>query len=163
MSDTLRRYLKVERGRQERLAEAIDIKPGYLSLIANGHREPTIAVYRKISDATGIPISALINDPYGPRPVPVISMISAGELSTTPEVAPEMILRDVYVSDLPNGDWIAFEVEGSSMNRISPPGSVITDGSRCRSPRCMYRFQRAAGHFSIFTNYPTKQMDLEVR
>jgi SOS-response transcriptional repressor LexA len=55
--------------------------------------------------------------------VPLLSWISAGEL-TRDDVAQEAI-GTIAVADLPEGDWIALEVKGTSMDRISPPGSNI--------------------------------------
>ncbi|MEN9393696.1 MAG: hypothetical protein RLZZ104_2039 [Pseudomonadota bacterium] len=56
--------------------------------------------------------------------VPILSWVSAGAL-TKPDVSADQI--GVYrAGDLdPRGDWIALRVDGDSMDRISPPGSVI--------------------------------------
>lgn len=55
--------------------------------------------------------------------VPLLAMVSAGRLMQD-DVRDEA--RDVlHVGDLPPGDWIALEVDGTSMDRISPPGSRI--------------------------------------
>lgn len=55
--------------------------------------------------------------------VPLLAMISAGRLMQDD-------IRDdarsiLYVGGLQPGDWIALEVEGTSMDRVSPPGSRI--------------------------------------
>ncbi len=55
--------------------------------------------------------------------VPIVSWVSAGEM-VRDEVA-DAIIGTTYARDLPAGDWIALRVEGSSMDKISPPGSVI--------------------------------------
>jgi SOS-response transcriptional repressor LexA len=55
--------------------------------------------------------------------VPLLSMISAGDLMRD-DVADEA-LGHIKVSDLPVGDWIALRVVGDSMDRISPPESII--------------------------------------
>ena len=65
--------------------------------------------------------------------VPVISWISAGALAKQNEVSPDMILEHRAMTGLPEGDWIAFRVEGSSMNRISPPDSIIFVNRRERA------------------------------
>lgn len=57
--------------------------------------------------------------------VPKISWVSAGQLV---EQVPVEDLSDypaVTTVDLPRGQWIALEVDGNSMNKISPPGSTI--------------------------------------
>jgi phage repressor protein C with HTH and peptisase S24 domain len=60
-------------------------------------------------------------------PVPLISWVSAGAL-----LQPDVPVDDddtsivIHEPELdPRGDWIALRVEGDSMNRVSPHGSVI--------------------------------------
>ena len=55
--------------------------------------------------------------------VPLLSWISAGAMMHD-DVADEA-LGNITVSDLPPGDWISLKVVGDSMDRISPPESVI--------------------------------------
>lgn len=56
--------------------------------------------------------------------VPLLSWVSAGKMAF-PDVSEDMI-GVLRVSDLePRGDWIALRVVGDSMDRISPPDSVI--------------------------------------
>lgn len=56
--------------------------------------------------------------------VPLVSWVSAGKMSF-PDVSEDMIGL-LHVSDLePAGDWIALRVVGDSMDRISPPDSII--------------------------------------
>ena len=57
--------------------------------------------------------------------VPKISWVSAGQLSEQATVMDFSEFPTVAALDLPDGDWIALEVEGDSMNKISPPGSII--------------------------------------
>lgn len=60
-------------------------------------------------------------------PVPLISWVSAGALRA-PDIPVDddsysIIIREPGLD--PRGDWIALRVEGDSMNRVSPHGSVI--------------------------------------
>lgn len=55
--------------------------------------------------------------------VPLITWISAGGM-TRDDIAQEAI-GTIAVCDLPQGDWFALTVRGDSMDRISPPDSVI--------------------------------------
>lgn len=57
--------------------------------------------------------------------VPVISLVSAGNLRDQPGVTQSDIDRWITVADLPAGDWIALGVDGDSMNRVAPDGSTI--------------------------------------
>lgn len=53
--------------------------------------------------------------------VPLFTSVTAGALSDNPVDEALGTAR----AALPPGDWIAFRVEGESMDRISPPGSII--------------------------------------
>jgi SOS-response transcriptional repressor LexA len=54
----------------------------------------------------------------------IISWVSAGEMAKA-DITDAEIGR-IGLSGLdPNGDWIALQVQGDSMDRISPPGSVV--------------------------------------
>lgn len=57
--------------------------------------------------------------------VPLLSMVSAGNLRAQQGVEEHEIIRRIRVGDLPQGDWIALQVEGDSMNRVAPDGSII--------------------------------------
>lgn len=56
--------------------------------------------------------------------VPIVTWVSAGKL--TPIDPSNDMIGTIRVGALdPRGDWIALEVEGDSMDRISPPSSII--------------------------------------
>lgn len=58
------------------------------------------------------------------RKVPILAWVSAGALArdeTQQEAIGQAIAQDLD----PKGHWIALRVEGDSMDRISPPGSLI--------------------------------------
>lgn len=57
--------------------------------------------------------------------VPLISWVSAGSLTDQDGIGDLSNFPVVTAIDLPDGDWIALRVEGNSMNKISPPDSVI--------------------------------------
>lgn len=59
----------------------------------------------------------------GAAEVPVLSWISAGSMMR--EDVSDEALGTITVTDLPPGDWIALKVVGDSMDRISPPESII--------------------------------------
>lgn len=88
--------------------------------------------------------------------VPLISWVSAGDLST-PEAVEEMnSAPKVYAEDLPSGDWIALRVVGDSMDRISPPESVIfvNRGETRRVPNACYVIAGVDGE-STYKRYRT--------
>ena len=56
--------------------------------------------------------------------VPLITWVSAGRMSF-PDVSDDIIRMIEEGSLDPDGDWIALKVVGDSMDRISPPDSII--------------------------------------
>jgi SOS-response transcriptional repressor LexA len=80
----------------------------------------------EISRELGIDLTALLLPQVGPRGVPIISWVTAGAPKTPSVVLGMSEAKLAYAHDLdPKGDWIALEVEGDSMDRISPPESII--------------------------------------
>lgn len=60
----------------------------------------------------------------GSLSVPLLTWVSAGAMAQ--DDAQQEAIGEIDASDLdPKGQWIALRVEGDSMDRISPPGSVI--------------------------------------
>lgn len=78
----------------------------------------------------------------------LISWVSAGHLATPDAVLAGDDARLVYAPNLdPTGDWIALRVEGDSMDRVSPPDSIIFVNRRDRSlvPNGCYVFSDGEG------------------
>lgn len=57
--------------------------------------------------------------------VPLISWVSAGAFGEADAVHDFEDATRVTATDLPDGDWVALRVTGDSMDRISPPDSII--------------------------------------
>lgn len=57
--------------------------------------------------------------------IPLISWVSAGALTEQAGITYLSDFPTVQALDLPDGEWIALRVEGNSMNKISPPESLI--------------------------------------
>lgn len=125
MSQALHKYLDLRRGRATELADEIGISRSYLSNIASGKKIPAPEKLLLLSQATGIPVTALISDDAPVDVVPIVSWVSAGPLLISDGVDAQHMIGTQIVSGLPKGDWVAFIVEGNSMDRVSPPGSVI--------------------------------------
>jgi SOS-response transcriptional repressor LexA len=86
-------------------------------------------------------------DPLDPEDAPVtvtdvpkISWVSAGQLTEQDQVMDLSEHPTIAALDLPDGDWIALEVVGDSMNKISPPGSIIFVNRRDKrlAPNALY-------------------------
>lgn len=57
--------------------------------------------------------------------VPLISWVSAGAFGQADAVDDVDDAERITVADLRPGEWVALRVEGDSMDRISPPDSII--------------------------------------
>lgn len=57
--------------------------------------------------------------------VPKISWVSAGSFDIADPVFSFYDFPTIEAAGLPDGEWVALEVQGDSMDRISPPGSII--------------------------------------
>ncbi|AGF74115.1 phage repressor protein [Bartonella australis AUST/NH1] len=64
-------------------------------------------------------------DKLGQREVPLVSWVSAGEMTDQEGVTDFSDFPTVTAYNLPEGQWIALRVDGLSMNKISPPDSII--------------------------------------
>lgn len=83
-----------------------------------------------ISDITGFP--APTSPPTVTVSVPHVSWVSAGAFREVGQLMPTDEFPAIEVSGLPPGDWFALTVDGDSMDRISPPGSIILVNRRDR-------------------------------
>lgn len=88
----------------------------------------TLAEHRKAADGKLLFYShkPAADEPPPPRRirVPLISWVSAGKMSF-PDITEEIIGHVEDGGLDPEGDWIALKVVGDSMDRISPPDSII--------------------------------------
>ncbi|MDX3929196.1 MAG: S24 family peptidase [Shinella sp.] len=87
-------------------------------------------------------------EPVTTTDVPFVSWISAGALGEQPGVSDFSEFPTIPAIDLPEGDWIALRVEGDSMNKISPPGSIIFVNRRDKrlAPNACYVVADEAGN-----------------
>jgi SOS-response transcriptional repressor LexA len=60
--------------------------------------------------------------------VPMVSLVSAGQFVDNVHELSD--LPTIPAINLPEGDWIAMRVDGPSMNKISPPDSIIFVNTR---------------------------------
>ncbi|WP_442772703.1 S24 family peptidase [Paenirhodobacter enshiensis] len=63
--------------------------------------------------------------PSSVEDVPLISWVSAGQLADQASVTSLAEFPSLMVAELPRGNWIALRVQGTSMNKLSPPDSII--------------------------------------
>lgn len=109
------------------LAKHLRIDQSRVAEMKSGKRKVKAEEIPVIARVTGLPPPAeLVSDePDNPKAVriPVVSWVSAGALMN-PD-SQEIIGTELFAGLDPRGDWIALRVKGDSMDRISPPDSVI--------------------------------------
>jgi transcriptional regulator with XRE-family HTH domain len=107
----------------EELAEKTGLSATYISRMERGERNVSLKNLQKMAEALGVAPSELIEQ----KPVadvPILSWVSAGMMAR--DDVQQDVIGEIRMYDLdPRGEWIALRVEGDSMDRISPPGSLI--------------------------------------
>lgn len=107
----------------EQLAERTGLSVSYISRMAGAHRNVSLKNLEKLADALGVRPSDLIEERQHTE-IPIISWVSAGQM--TQDDGQQEAIGEIDMPGMdPRGEWIALRVEGDSMDRISPPGSLI--------------------------------------
>lgn len=114
---------------QEQLAERAGMTKSMISEIESGKKRLHDDHVMALAAAFAIGPEMLLLDPIASetafRMVPLVSWVSAGAFREVGQAMPTDEFPAVEVAGLPPGDWFALTVEGDSMDRISPPGSII--------------------------------------
>lgn len=119
---------------QADLADQIGVQWQTISRIENAKTRIMPKHERNLAKALEVPVSALYAEPDSDQvaederetvEVPLLARISASSFRQQDGVKPADIERHIKVSHLPKGDWFALSVEGDSMNRVAPEGSII--------------------------------------
>jgi SOS-response transcriptional repressor LexA len=128
--------------RNDLTMKSLSLKAGlnetYVRDILKRDRTPSIDKIGALADALGVSATDLLGDTAGASVIPILSWVSASALA---DFGPQDdVVGHIQVAGLPNGDWIALKVSGDSMDRISPPESIIlVDRSDKRlSPNACY-------------------------
>lgn len=119
------------------LARNADTSKQNVSRHMKGDRELTPTWARKYAPSLGVDPSVLISlaspKAASPRPrgkaveIPLLASVPAGRAWAAEGVTLANVRKTLLVGGLlpTGGDWIALEVEGDSMDRVAPPGSII--------------------------------------
>lgn len=109
------------------LAKALDLPQPRIPEIKKGIRLLKVSELSKAAAYLEEPVPPeLIDSTEGQlatQPVPHLSWVSAGEMKR--DVVADEQIGTIFIAGLPPGDWIALTVRGDSMDRISPPESII--------------------------------------
>lgn len=99
-----------------------EIDRSKVNKVVLGKRDLSATEMLAIEAASGIPAPTK----SAAAPVPLISWVSAGKLVVPDAPVGADDATNIWASDLdPRGDWIALKVVGDSMDKVSPPDSII--------------------------------------
>ncbi len=114
---------------QDQVAAQLDTNRGQISKLERGDLRMNDDWIAGIAKALKIEPAELLRDPthVDPTPlyVPHVSWVSAGAFGAVDTVMPTDDFPAIEATGLPPGDWFALTVQGDSMDKISPPGSII--------------------------------------
>lgn len=119
---------------QQRLASEAGLESkGYISELERGAKAmPPWRTLERIAWALGASVQELVGA-GDVRSVPIIDSVAAGRLAD-PVAQIENGHQTIEISGLPAGDYFATRVDGDSMDRLSPPGSLILVNRAEREP-----------------------------
>lgn len=166
VGENLRSIRKLKKLSQVKIAELSGVSQQLISQIENGINESTKEL-PALAQALGVGVHE-IDPAYTPDAagiptisVPYISWVSAGAMNR--DHASDEALGVIRVADLsPMGDWIALKVSGDSMDRISPPDSIIFVDRKDRSlvPNACYVIADEEGN-ATYKRYRSGPMRFE--
>ncbi len=111
---------------QAELARALNTSRQNVGRWVKQSRKIPLDVAEAIADYLRVPVSEVVfADGGGMVSAPLVSWVSASRLAEVNTVESLEDAPRMMAPDLPAGDWIALRVEGDSMDRISPPESII--------------------------------------
>lgn len=98
-----------------------EIDRAAVNKMVRGTRDVAADEMLAIEVITGLPVPS----PNVPTKVPLIEWVTAGKLAEPRSQIPVEDVPLLAFADLGTGDFFALTVEGTSMDRVSPEGSVI--------------------------------------
>ena len=107
-----------------------EIDRSQVNKVILGKRELTAEEMLAIEAVTGLPVPS----PHIPRMVPLIDYVTAGKLTEPRSQIPVEDVPLLAFADLGPGDFFALRVTGTSMDRVSPEGSVIVVNRADKTP-----------------------------
>jgi SOS-response transcriptional repressor LexA len=106
-----------------RLSEELhrEIDRAAVNKMVKGTRNVLADEMLAIESITSVPVPS----PHAPVQVPLIDWVAAGKLAEPRSQIPVEDVPLLAFADLGAGDFFALKVQGTSMDRVSPEGSVI--------------------------------------
>lgn len=128
------RRLRDERGlTQQGLANRLNVDRSMIARYETGKHVMSPDVIQRAADVFGVRPSFIQFGDEGAQIVPVIAWVAAGDLADVTSQIPEGT-ETIEISGLEPGDYFATRVSGDSMDRLSPPGSLILVNRAEREP-----------------------------
>lgn len=122
MTENIRKIRESRGLTRPQLAERMGVSVSQITKLERGERRITTDWLASLASALGVRATELLDEgPVGLSRIPILAWVSAGDLATNDGAE----IGTIEVAGLPAGDWIALKVEGTSMDRISPPESLI--------------------------------------
>ena len=153
---------------QTQLAEAVNVAQTTVSSWERDRTEPSRADVVRIASRLNIPLTEIEDVLRGPKPrmqsleIPLLSWVSAGQISDVGELESVEGADTITVGDLPPGEYFATDVRGDSMDRISPERSRIIVNVADRIPKSgrAYLFQlRGETTYKFYQGKPVKRLE----
>jgi len=157
--ENLKSARKAKGWSQERLAQEASLESkGYISALEAGKRPiPPGKTLDRLVRALDVDIGDLVG---AKRPVPIIAWVAAGDLADVTSQIPEGT-ETIEISGLEPGDYFATRVSGDSMDRLSPPGSLILVNRAEREPIRGRRYVFARRGETTYKRFETDPLRLE--
>lgn len=110
------------------VADALGLTRNAVSLWESDTTSPSMDHLLKLPALLNVEFQELVpaqNAAEDIQSVPLVSWVRAGQLDESPLVEDLAEARRLRVAGLGPGRWIALKLEGTSMDRIVPPGATI--------------------------------------
>lgn len=166
MAERIRARMKELRTTARAISMKTTGKPDFLRPVLEG-ASPRADNLEKLATALSVSVNWLLTgegpapDSVPPITVPLQTWVQAGVFAL--EDGQQEQIGEVAIGDLdPRGDWIALEVRGDSMDRISPPGSIICVDRKDTElvPNACYVLVNGAGE-TTYKRFRTNPMRFE--
>lgn len=130
--------------------------------IVSGQRKVSAEEMLAIEEITGFPAPAAVRgEPAKAKiaQIPLLDTVTAGKLKGSANQIPVTDVPLLAFADLGRGDFFALKVEGDSMDRVSPDGSVIVINQADRtlvSGKAYVVSQRGEATFKLWRSDPPR-------
>jgi transcriptional regulator with XRE-family HTH domain len=131
MQNNLKKLRKAAGLTQEKLADMLDVAQGIVSAWENGKMIPSVKRVPQLAKILDCSEAEIWGYELSGRPIPILSWVSAGHMVSCDAFngsSQQENMGTLLFEGRPNGKF-ALQVQGNSMNRMAPEGSlIVVDG-----------------------------------